>query len=83
MKQKGQGLLEYALILILVAVVVIAVISLFWTLVGAWVIAHWPAFLAWGTGLVEGLKSGDPTSIFIAILIIVILWLFFGRRRRR
>lgn len=81
--QKGQGLIEYVLILILFAVIVVAVTLGVWVLIVKVIIANWPAIVAWGSNLVAGIQRGDPTSIFIAaVVVIAILWIVFRPRRR-
>lgn len=85
--EKGQGLIEYAIILVLVAIVVIVILALLsgcvWLLLLPFGIAAWPWIVAHGTALVAGIQAGNPMAIFIAALVLVILWLLFSSRRRR
>ncbi len=84
--EKGQGLIEYALILVLIAVIVIVLLALLsgcvWLLLLPFGIAAWPWIVAHGTALVTGLQAGNPTAIFIAaVIVIVLLFLVFRPRR--
>ncbi len=84
-EEKGQGLVEYAIILVVIAIILIVVVGgcalLF--LGGVFTAAHWAQFIDWGTGLVAGLQRGDPQSIFVAAVIgVIILFVVVGGRRR-
>ena len=88
LNEKGQGLVEYAIILVLVAVVVIVVLALLaaaclWIpAVAAALFAFWQPVSTAGTALVAGLMAGDPKSIFVvAVIGIVLAFVIFGRRR--
>ena len=82
--ENGQGLVEYAITLVLVALLVCVAIGGFYFLIA--LVTHpllvWPAIVEWGTNLVAGLKQGDPKAIFIAIVITLVFLFLFGRRRR-
>lgn len=78
-KESGQGLIEYALILSLVAVIVRCIICLSLFLL----ISHWSVIALWGTGIVVGVQAGNPYYIFTAIVIVLIaLWVIFGGRHK-
>ncbi|HLE50075.1 MAG TPA: hypothetical protein VI791_02955 [Patescibacteria group bacterium] len=80
--EKGQGLIEYALILILVALIVVVCLALPAILAIGWVVSNWSAIVVWGSGIIAGVQVGNPVAIFIAIVVaIVVLWLISGRRK--
>mgnify|MGYP001611874884 CR=1 FL=1 len=70
-KQKGQGLVAYAIILTLVAITVIAVIVLIWAgIIYSVIIPNWDKIVSWGADLVSQIQHGDPKAIFAAIVIV-------------
>ena len=88
--EKGQGLVEYAIVLVVVALMVVCFVGVIALVcsglpaIAAALIIFWEPISAWGTALVAGLMVGNPTSIFTAavvvtLVVIVILWL--TRRR--
>ncbi len=88
LNEKGQGLVEYAIILVLVAIAVIAILALItaaclWIpAVAAALFAFWQPVSTAGTALVAGVMAGDPKSIFvIAVISVVLAFVIFGRRR--
>lgn len=79
--EKGQGLVEYALILALVALVICLLSGCVWFLLIPLIVANWPAISAWGANLIAGIMAGNPAAIFTGVVIVlVVLWLL--RRRR-
>ena len=52
--EKGQGLIEYALILILVALIVVVCLALPAILAIGWVVSNWSAIVVWGSGWQPG-----------------------------
>jgi len=80
--EKGQGLIDYAFMLMFV---VVAIYLIFWVLfplllipiVWPWIVGTAFPFLS---GVVAGVMIGDPGSIVIAIIIIVVLLFLFSRR---
>jgi len=67
--EKGQGLFEYALILILAFVVVVALMMLFLSVI-------FPLLVT----LVEAIIAGNATAIAVAVILIFIV-LYISRRR--
>lgn len=85
--EKGQGLVEYALILILVAAIVVAIVAGFWALIALLIIPIiWPWLVStafpWFTSVVAGVMAGNPASIAIVIILVLVVLLLFFRRRR-
>lgn len=80
--ERGQGLLEYALMIAIAALLVIACTAACWfVLIAGILIPRWPDFVAWGSNLVANVQRGDPTAIFIAFLIFAaLLYLIYHRR---
>ena len=80
--ESGQGLVEYAITLVLVALLVCVAIGGFYFLAILILIPFWSAIMEWGTNLVAGLQRGDPKAIFIAVVIVLVFLFLFGNRRR-
>ena len=77
-KQKGQGLAEYAVVLVIVAVVVLCILACFSIVplvLGAGVVAaFWHPISIWGTRLWSGIQEGNPASIMIGIVVLVAIF---------
>lgn len=72
--EKGQGMVEFALILVIVAVIAAAIMAV----VAA--IYFRAQILTWGSTLVAIISGGGPTAIFVAAFVLIILAVIFGRR---
>lgn len=75
-KEKGQGLVEFALILLIVAIALIVVVALFWEPI---IKAVWPPLM----NELEKIMAGDPASVLGLIVSVVILCFLFFRRREQ
>lgn len=79
-QQAGQGLAEYAIVLVLITIAVFAVIALGYYLILAGLVApHWETIVAKGSELVAGIQRGEPSSIFTAV-ILTVAYLYLLRR---
>lgn len=70
--EKGQGILEYGILLIPVLVIILVIVAIFKFSGTIW---------DWFVGVVAGVMTGDPASVAVAaIIIIVVLYLAIRRR---
>ncbi len=87
--EKGQGLVEYAAILVLAAIVVIVIMAIcIGTLIvpliaGGGIVVFWHQIVSWVTGLVDGIKAGNNAAIATALVIAVILFIVLSLLHRR
>lgn len=80
--EKGQDLVEYELIPVLVAVVAIIIMAACIWILALAVFIFWAPISAWGSALVAGVIAVGPMSILItAVIVIVLAFVIFGRRR--
>jgi Flp pilus assembly pilin Flp len=82
--EQGQGLIEYLLIIALIAVVIVAVtVWIFYFIWGPVGVAFWPTVSTWGGNLVSRIQDGDPKSIFTGIVLFLLALFLILRYSRR
>lgn len=73
--EKGQGLLEYGIILLPIIAGAIVFVAVLMFADQAW---------AWFTGVIAGVMAGEPASIAIAVVVLfVALYIIFRRRKSK